>query len=438
MRPVLLLLLLTLPLHAQPPKATPFPKTIPAPRGMERSPGPWNDPKDTTLWPNTTSRANSDPWLAANHDRIRKMRPRVLLINFSNEHRRDHLDRLVGRLIAMLAESSRYHGYRNEKAPVFLQYEVFKFVDLRDADRMTGNSRKIPVKDPARKTGFNMKYADYFGDDFAAHYGVPDPRAPKRFLRLDELVEGGYVHEVWFFESGNVKATPHVGSFEVVELKPVYDEKFRQVPGKYVQAGNGGDRDQPWTGRSVRIGCINASRGIGCFLESLAHGVEGNATSNAIPYFSRYFKELAGLDLDTRYKVPFNSLYAVNYGGKAIRYPDEQTMVVTHRGKEHTLKKYVVAGGNAHFPPNARAHYDLDNDKPVLSTIEDWRIGSGPGGRDQAKPWTNKVIRAYRDRAPDCMGPWLVYWRQNFPGLNNRSLDDAKRPMKNWWPFLFY
>ena len=75
---------------------------------------------------------------------------------------------------------------------------------------------------------------------------------------------------------------------------------------------------------------------------------------------------------------------------------------------------------------------------PVLSTIEDWRIGSGPGGKDLARPWTNKVIRAYRDRAPDCMGPWLVYWRQNFPGLNNRSLDDAKRPMKNWWPFLFY
>jgi len=24
------------------------------------------------------------------------------------------------------------------------------------------------------------------------------------------------------------------------------------------------------------------------------------------------------------------------------------------------------------------------------------------------------------------------------PGLDNTALDDEGRPMKNWWPFLFY
>jgi hypothetical protein len=24
------------------------------------------------------------------------------------------------------------------------------------------------------------------------------------------------------------------------------------------------------------------------------------------------------------------------------------------------------------------------------------------------------------------------------PGLDNTALDDDGRPMKNWWPFLFY
>lgn len=416
----------------------PWPRPLPAPPGMAKTPGPWNDPADLTIWPNRTSNANSDPWLATNHDRLRKMRPRVLLLNFSNAHSTNHLDVLARRLIAMLSESSRYHGYRNAKAPSFLEYQIFKFVDLRDTDRTKGNSRKIPVKDPARKTGFNMKYAAYFSDEFAAHYAIRDPRNAKRFLRLDELVDGGYVHEVWFFESGATDAVPHVGSFEVVERKPVYDLRFQKVGNKSVQAGNGGDDEQPWTGRGVRIGCINASRGIGCFLESLAHGVEGNANADAIPYFSRYFKEFAGLDLDTRYKLPFNSLYGVNYGGKQIRYPDQNTMVVTHAGKEFTVKNYVAAGGNAHFPPNARAHYDLDNSAPVLSTIEDWRIGSGPKKQDRAKPWTNAVFRDNRDRAPDCMGPWLVYWRQNFPGLDNRQKDADGKPMKNWWPFLFY
>jgi hypothetical protein len=412
-------------------------KVVP-PQGMENAPGPWNDPDDLTAWPNTTSRANGDPWLVENHDTIRVMRPRVLLINFSNEHTREHLDKLARQLIDALAESTRYHGYANPNAPAFLQYQVFKFVDLRDSGVTTGNSSKLPVKNPNARTGFNMKYSAYFTNEFAAYYGVPDPRDPKRFLRLDELLDGGYVHELWFFESGNVKAKPYSGSYEVVEEKPRYDENFKKVGKEWVQAGNGGDRDQPWTGRSCRIGCINASRGVGCFLESLAHGMEGTANSGAIPYFTKYFKEYADFNLKERYGLPFGNLYSVDYGGKQMKYPDNKTLVLTHRGKEYRVENYIPAGGSAHFPPNARGHYDLDNGEPVLSTIEDWRIGSGPGGKDLAKPFTNQAFRGYRDIAPDCMGAWLVYWRQNMPGLDNKQKDAAGKPMKNWWPFLFY
>ena len=64
----------------------------------------------------------------------------------------------------------------------------------------------------------------------------------------------------------------------------------------------------------------------------------------------------------------------------------------------------VPVGGSAHFPPNARGHYDLDNDKPVLCTMADWRIGSGKGGKDKAEPYTRANVRNYRDLAPDCMG----------------------------------
>ena len=73
-----------------------------------------------------------------------------------------------------------------------------------------------------------------------------------------------------------------------------------------------------------------------------------------------------------------------------------------------------------------------------MSTIEDWRIGSGPGGTDVALPYTSAKIQHYRDMAPDCMGAWLIYWRQNMPGLDNKQKDDEGRQMKNWMPFLFY
>ena len=166
--------------------------------------------------------------------------------------------------------------------------------------------------------------------------------------------------------------------------------------------------------------------------------MEGTANSQAIPYFTKYFREYAGFDLKTRYGLPFDSLYAVDYGQMTIRYPDERTMIVPHQGKEYRVRDYVAAGGSAHFPPNARGHYDQDNPAAVLSTIEDWRIGSGADHRDRARPFRCSVLDRYRELAPDCMGPWLVYWRQNMPGRDNRQKDDAGHTMKNWWPFLFY
>jgi hypothetical protein len=396
-------------------------------------PGPWIDPADPTVWPNQTSRANSDFWLVQHHDQLRRMSPRLLVLNFSNEADREKLDGITRALIAALAEGSRYHGYRDSNAPAFLNYQVFKFVDLRDPDKTQGNSAKVPFK-PGLTNGFNMDYQRYFSDEFAAYYGVRDPANLARWLRLDELVDRGYVHEVWFF----AEHLPGFGAYEVVEEKPLYDEQFRRQGNQFVQAGNGGDAGQKWTGRSVRIGFINASRGIGCFLESLSHGLEGMANSKAIPYFTRYFHEYAGQDLNRRYDLPWSSFYPLWGKDSGVEYPNERTAIVRFRQRTWTLTNYVAFGGNAHWPPNGRRHYDLDNTAPVLSTIEDWRIGSGPGGNDIVKPWTNEAFARYRQMAPDCMGPWLIYWRQNMPGLDNKQKDERAKPMKNWWPFLFY
>lgn len=391
---------------------------------------PADDPANLAVWPNRTSRANSDPWLAENHDLIRQMKPRLLVLNFSNKARRDHLEGMLDALVAALAESSRYHGYKNPAAPVFLHYHLYKFVDLHD-NAATPNSARLPLK-PGN--GFNVDYNRLFSDEFARHFGVADPKNPARFLRLDELVDRGHVHEVWFFAEHADTLRP----FEVVEEKPRYDEAFRRIGGQWVQAGNGGDREQRWTGRSLRIGFINASRGIGCFLENLGHGLEGTANSGAIPYFSRHFSDFAGLNLNRRFpRFPWVSFYALSPQDR-IDYPDPGTAIVTRGPERIVLDNYLAYGGNVHFTPNGRFHYDLQNTQPVHSTIEDWRIGSGTGGRDLARPWNNEAFARYRKLAPDCMGPWLVYWRQNFPGLDNRQKDENATPMKNWWPFLFY
>lgn len=392
--------------------------------------------EDLAVWPNRASRANSDEWLVKNHDSIRQMRPRVLVLNFVNGLSSEEARKRVDALIAALRESSRYHGYKDRQAAPFLEYQVEKLVDLTDAappaDRMDGNSTRYP-RVPNWKDGqINFQYSQLFGPKFAEYYGYADPKQPGRFLTLKELVDAGTVHEVWFLAQQRQLGAP----YESVEVKQAYDERFRKIPGVSKQAGNGGDPGQPFIGRSLRILFINAERGPGCAMESLGHSMEGMAHSNVIPYFRRYFYEYAGFDLDRRFGVPFKSLYEAP---KPLDYPNPTTLRYRDKsGKDVEVSPFYIIGGNVHFTPNGRKDYDLDNPQPVMSTIEDYRIGSRPGGKDLAKEWGVETYRRYRGLAHDCMGPWLVYWRQNMPGYRSPARDADGKPMKNWGVFLFY
>ncbi len=393
---------------------------------------------DLSVWPNAQSSANSDRWLVEHHDGIRRLEPRLLVLDFVNRVPLADARRKTEELIAALAESSRYHGFEDPAAPVFLQYRIAKFVDLTDSDPRQktpdGNSSKYPrVKD--WKEGVNFDYAALHTQEFAKLYGYADPEVPGRYLTLGELVANGTIHELWFLARQGDLGSP----FECIEQKPVYDERFERVGGEHRQCGNGGDPNEPWEGRSLRINYINYDRGIGCAMENFGHSFECMARDGVLPWFKKYFDEFAGMDLDRRFGLPVDSLYAADGGGEdKASYPDAHTLVLHHAGKEFRCENYLVAGGNVHFPPNARHDYDLDNPAPVLSTIEHWRRFDGADGKDQTIEFTPARFAKYTEVAPDCMGPWLVYWRQNVPGLDNKSLDERKKPMKNWWVFLFY
>ncbi|NMC83289.1 MAG: hypothetical protein GYA63_10595 [Armatimonadetes bacterium] len=391
------------------------------------------------VWPNASSKANSSEWLIKNHDKITLLQPRVLVLNFSNNQTREQGLAKVNRIIEAVRESSRYHGYKNPKAPVTLDYKIAKFVDLADrpadprpeGERFEGNSTKYP-RVPNWKRGINFSYARLFSDEFAEYYGWKDPKKPGRYLTLKELVNQGIVNEVWFLAlQGNYGAP-----FESVEVKQVYDENFKKVPGKWTQAGNGGSPEQPWIGRSLRIGFINSDRGPGCFLESLSHSFEGMAHYNPIPYFRKYFYEFAGFDLNTRWGLKSNSLYG--HGDDPVDYPKPDVMTLKNDGQPMTIENFYAIGGNVHYNPSGRRDYDLDNPQPVMSTIENYRLFNGPDGKDKKELWTVAKFKKYNPLADDCMGPWLVYWRQNMPGPHSPMKDDNGKPMKCWWPFLFY
>jgi hypothetical protein len=360
----------------------------------------------SVVWPNEESAANSDSWLIANHGRITLMRPRVLAVNFvtglSDAQARAKLDALC----AALRESSRWQGYRDPDAPVFLDYQVTDVVDFTEP---RGSLDRNSARFPRAEDGVGLDYA-------ALH----------EMVGLEALVERGEVNEVWLLADH----TDHTWPWETVEVKCAYDRDFHPI-GYERFAGNSGGHSAPWLGRSLRVLFVNFARGPGCAMESLGHSLERMFTCGALPSIEPYFREYAMLDLDRRYKLPFESLYLK--GEHPVEYPTPTTLRYRAGWRRHTVDGYVVSGGNVHFMPNGRFDYDLDGAGPVLSTIETWRQPA-----QEARPWTPAVLDRYRELADDCMGRWVVYWRQNMPGFGNRALDDEGRPLKNWWPFLFY
>ena len=85
--------------------------------------------------------------------------------------------------------------------------------------------------------------------------------------------------------------------------------------------------------------------------------------------------------------------------------------------------------------PNGRFDYDLDNPQPVLSTIETWRQ---PDEEARARG-RRAVLEPYRELAPTTA--WAAgssTGARTCPGSTTPRSTTTGRPMKNWWPFLFY
>lgn len=404
--------------------------------GGEDAGAPVRDAGPSRLeWPNAESRATSDPWIVANHDRIEVMRPRILALNFVNARSNDEMVAFYERIFAAMREGTRFHGAEDPDAPAFLQPEIAYAVDLRDPVPPDGwphrNSTIYPREDPVQDY-WGFDYERLFDEDFAARYGIEDPERPGEVLDLCELSERGLVHEVWVYGDADV---PDVGAAEILGIMPRYNAEGMREPVLDRCAGNGcfdAEDEIPATcTRTLRIGWVNHTRGVGCYMESWSHGIENIASTGAVPYFRRQFFPFAGFDLDTRFGLPFDSWYACD-GSDCLAYPTPSSVTWSIRGTSGTIDPYVALCGNAHFPPNARAHYDVDHDAEVMSTCRTYRQGDMPQPTSVAE-WSR-----YRALAPDCTGAWLVWWWQSFPGLDNPAIDDDGANMRNWWPFLFY
>jgi hypothetical protein len=408
----------------------------------ETDTGDTTDTSDEELvWPNADAPANSDPWLVEHHDEITQLRPRVLALNFVNAKSMADMQTLLERIVDGFAEGSRHHGYEGPDAPISLQFELAYLVDLRDvqppANWPYNNSTLYPREDP--QDGYwSFDYEQLFSEPFADLYGITDPADPGGgTLSLCELVERGLVHEVWVYGDADV---PDVSAAEVLGIKPFYDTLGQRLDQPLDRcAGNGCFDDEDAIPaactRSLRIGWVNATRGPGCYLHSNGHGMEAVGRGNTLPMLRPQFVDFAGLDLDTRYGLPFADWYACNGPDDCLSYPTETSVEWSVAPNMGTIDPYPHCG-NVHFAPNARNHYDNPPDITVQTTCRDW--WSTPGGEaDPTMTFSTALLDVYA-QYDDCGGPWQVWWMQSWPGFGNTKLDAQGQAVHSWWPYLFY
>lgn len=404
--------------------------------------GPGSEPRallvnaGRAVWPNQISSANSDIWLRQHHDQITQLRPRILALNFVNGRSMSEMRDQLAEAINMFAEGSRYRGYRNPLAYPFIQYQLVATADFRDRQVPENwsyrNSTAYPRENP-QQGAWSFDYAQLFTPEFAEVYNIHD-RSTGKLLGLCELFEQGVINEVWIY--GDADISEEVDAAEILERKPFYDQVGNRIDQPMTLcAGNGCfDEDEVNCRNTVRIAWFNNTRGPGCFIHSLSHGIERMATSGAVPYLKPYFSEFAGFDFQERYDLPFPSWYhRCPVDETCLSYPSETSVEFRLPQQRGRIEDSDPVCGNVHFPPNATKHYDDESSSTVQTSCVHYRDGSGT-----KTPFTTAVFQRYQEIAPDCQGPWIVWWWQNFPGYNNNSRDDDNQPMHNWWPYLYY
>lgn len=430
-------------------------------------------------WPNDVSYTNSDPWISQNHDSLIRMRPRVLLINFANGWGLNGNDELQDNFVFseadleakgeaflhQLSESSRYQPALNPDAPAFLEPELVRVVDLQD-NNGHANSSSFPRGQVVSNTpGYQtVGYYELFSEAFAPNYGYYENG---RYLTLGEIVDAGYVHDVIMManqvdgRSPNPPGQVTQNIMEVAFVAQAWDDNLNPISGEYVKNGSYHERQKanmanatehdhnsmPWTGRSLRIFFLNASRGVGCLAHSLGHDLEYRYNEARVyspgssydgetvnPYMQPRFRAFADFDMDTRCGVSFDSLYAGgdDYGYTSCNSSGVCSSLVHPQG---TIANYRPVCGNTHYPPGATYGYDYMPADAVWSSCESYGKPNSQAEVFDSSNWDYLTHDSSIDA--DCGGKFLTYWYQNMPGLENDAMDGST-PMKNWWPFMYY
>ncbi|KAJ3031956.1 UNVERIFIED_CONTAM: hypothetical protein HDU68_010036, partial [Siphonaria sp. JEL0065] len=337
-----------------------------------------------SYWPNPVSFANSDPWLAVHHREIQLVKPNILVLNYANptsqalstkyyggKYRDHHV--LLDLIVTSMARGSQIDyskNIHNATAPVQLQYNITKTINLRDDDLGPSSPIKngtqywensslmprlyYPNPDIPNKNQFDL--AALFSADYAKNYGYSDGAGG--YLDLCTLFQRGIVHEIWTITGADIEGDAL--GWETLENKQVYNMYGNKLPSFFNKDVGVGKFPAfvPECGVSFKYAGINYNRGPGCFTHALGHGIEQTACRrDVVPQWSEWFSHFAGCDFDVKYKLPSKSLYSqwnnFTSGNANVQIQEWENTKKYGFGPIYNISNFDNVCGNVHFPPNA-------------------------------------------------------------------------------------
>ena len=386
------------------------------------------------IWPNPESSANSDAWLAENHDRITQLRPRVLVIDLESTAE-TQAKQLIDQHITALSEASTFHKYKSSGQSPAVVYELVKIAKASKSGRID----------------YNAWNTQSFADSSIQLKDPKDPNGPN--LTLCGLFEKGVINEVWCMASSDPKCG------ETQEYKQVYDASGKKVAGRFATVSNGDDISSLGCKVSARITDFNSGRGSGCHQHALGHAWERYMDGNAVPELGKQAKRFLNWDLDKRVGAPFSNFYsACNSNARQLTdciswASNTHAMSGPSASRMFDIPDMSGGCGNAHFYANTTGTYSYDANMPdpeVLTSCENYGMHNGPDGKDLTTSYTNAMTDKLYGRSQrtcpadqpscddDCGGHGTTYLYQNFPGPGTQAKNDDGTPMRNWWVYLFY
>ncbi len=387
----------------------------------------------TLIWPNDTSKANSDPWLVQNHDQIAQLQPRVLVMDLEQTA---NAQTLIDQHIAALKEATSPHKFKNPSAQPTVSYQLVK------------------IAEATKNAGTTIDYSAWNTQAFAdSNLQLKDPANPTGpNLTLCGLFEKGVINEVWCMAS----TSPKCG--ETQESKQIYDINNNKMANKFANASNGDPITSLGCKVTVRITDFNSSRGAGCHQHAMGHAWERYMDAQAVPALRKQAARFLNWDLDTR-GAPFKTFYmACNSNSTQLTNCIVWNSMINAASGATAASVFNIPDmsggcGNAHFYPNTTGTYSYDATTPdpvVLSSCENYGMHNGPNGTDTTTTFTNAMTDQLYGRSQktcpanqpacddDCGGHGTTYLYQNFPGPGTLATNADSTPMHDWWVYLFY